>query len=92
MVKLAGERVRYERVEPLVVRTVDEAPTPVSPVPPLPMPTVPERYEVVSTERVPIASVLTNPADARLSSLRMLADSAVIAVVEAYWMVEEPME
>lgn len=39
---------------------------------------------LVSTESVPIADDLTKPADVRLSRRRMLADCAVIAVVEAF--------
>jgi hypothetical protein len=42
------------------------------------------RYVAVSMERVPLAEVLTKPADARLSKRRMLAVRAVRAVVEAY--------
>jgi hypothetical protein len=42
------------------------------------------RYVEVSMESVPLDEVLTKPADDRLSRRRMLAVSAVKAVVEAY--------
>jgi hypothetical protein len=43
VVKLAGERVRYERPVPFERRTVDEAPTEPSPVPPRPTARVPDQ-------------------------------------------------
>jgi hypothetical protein len=50
------------------------------------------RYVAVSIESVPLAEVLTKPADDRLSRRRMLAVRAVKAVVEAYGNTEAIVE